>query len=283
MPAWRHWTSRRRVKRLAAEVHERDGVELLLRVGLNSGQVIAGEIGSGPFGYTTIGEQVGMARRMESVAPPGGVMLSDSTARLVEHAAVLGEPERVSIKGSGEPVTAHRLLGVAVDHESMGPAQPTLVGRDVEQCIADRFDSSLHAPVAELLEIGQHAHVDVPLGSRHVDVNGVEVIPTPGHSPGSICYLVDGAEGKYLFTGDTMVLGDSGAWWAGYIAGISDADALAASLRLLRTLTPDVVISSAYQGDSAVTRIDAGRWPEHVDQALEGLTTALAQPRTRYM
>ena len=93
--------------------------------------------------------------------------------------------------------------------------------------IADRFDSSLHAPVAELLEIGQHAHVDVPLGSRHVDVNGVEVIPTPGHSPGSTCYLVDGAEGRYLFTGDTLVLGDSGDWWAGYIPGIGDADALA--------------------------------------------------------
>ena len=63
-------------KRLAVDVHDRDGVELLLRVGLNSGQVIAGEIGSGPFGYTAIGEQVGMAQRMESVAPPGGVMLS---------------------------------------------------------------------------------------------------------------------------------------------------------------------------------------------------------------
>jgi glyoxylase-like metal-dependent hydrolase (beta-lactamase superfamily II) len=45
------------------------------------------------------------------------------------------------------------------------------------------FDSTLHAPVTELLEIGQHAHVDVPLGSRHVDVNGIEVVPTPGHSP----------------------------------------------------------------------------------------------------
>ena len=81
--------------------------------------------------------------------------------------------------------------------------------------IADRFDSSLHARVAELLEIGQHSHVDVPLGSRHVDVNGVEVIPTPGHSPGSTCYLVNGAEGSYLFTGDTIVFGESGAWWAG--------------------------------------------------------------------
>jgi class 3 adenylate cyclase len=55
--------------RLAVEVQRRDGVDLRLRVGLNSGQVIAGEIGSGPFGYTAIGEQVGMAQRMESVAP----------------------------------------------------------------------------------------------------------------------------------------------------------------------------------------------------------------------
>src|ERR1700741_2788060 len=46
---------------LAAEVQDRDRVDLRLRVGLNSGQVIAGEIGSGPFGYTTVGGQVGMA------------------------------------------------------------------------------------------------------------------------------------------------------------------------------------------------------------------------------
>ena len=39
-------------KVLASDVHRRDGVELLLRVGLNSGEVIAGEIRSGPLGYT---------------------------------------------------------------------------------------------------------------------------------------------------------------------------------------------------------------------------------------
>ncbi len=78
----------------------RDGVELQLRIGLNSGQVIAGEIGSGDAGYTAIGEQVGLAQRMESVAPPGGVMLSASTARLVETVASLGDPELVQIKGA---------------------------------------------------------------------------------------------------------------------------------------------------------------------------------------
>ena len=105
--------------RLAAEVEDRDGIDLRLRVGLNSGQVIAGEIGSGALGYTAVGEQVGMAQRMESVAPPGGVMLSDSTARLVEGAAVLGEPQLVRIKGADDAVPARRLLSVA--------AQPTRV------------------------------------------------------------------------------------------------------------------------------------------------------------
>ena len=64
-----------------------------------------------PFGYTAIGEQVGMAQRMESVAPPGGVMLSASTARLVDGAAALGEPELVQIKGADEPVARPSAVG----------------------------------------------------------------------------------------------------------------------------------------------------------------------------
>ena len=116
-------------KTLAVKALERDGVNLRLRVGLNSGQVIAGEIGSGALGYTAIGEQVGMAERMESVAPPGGVMVSASTARLVEGAADLGEPEMVRIKGADEPVAAHRLLGIGERHRGVGRAESNLVGR----------------------------------------------------------------------------------------------------------------------------------------------------------
>ena len=114
---------------LAAEVKDRDGIELQLRVGLNSGQVIAGEIGSTSLGYTTIGEQVGMAQRMESVAPPGGVMLSESTARLVEGAATLGESELVQTKGSDTPVPARRLLGMGDGPRAARRAESNLVGR----------------------------------------------------------------------------------------------------------------------------------------------------------
>jgi adenylate cyclase len=118
--------------RLAAVVARRDCAALRVRVGLNSGEVIAGEIGSGSLGYAAIGEQMGMAQRMESVAPPGGVMLSASTARLVDRAAALGEPEMVRIKGADQPVAAQRLLGMQERHRHLERAESDLVGRHWE-------------------------------------------------------------------------------------------------------------------------------------------------------
>jgi len=124
-------------KRVALDVRERDGVELQLRVGLNSGEVIAGEIGSGALGYTAVGEQVGMAQRMESVAPPGGVMLSASTARLVDGAATLGESELVQIKGADAPVPAYRLLGMSDRDRGAAGAESALVGRRWEMAAVE--------------------------------------------------------------------------------------------------------------------------------------------------
>lgn len=162
------------------------------------------------------------------------------------------------------------LGGVAHHYLSHRDEAGPMVGR-----IAERFGARLHAPAAELAEIGQHAHIDIPLGSRHVDANGVEVIPTPGHSPGSTCYLVPGANGQtYLFTGDTVFVGADGTWAAGYIPPISDAVPLAASLRLLATLRPDLVISSAFPGDSAV-HVPGRGWADGVAHALAGLKQAV--------
>jgi len=138
--------------------------------------------------------------------------------------------------------------------------------------IRQRFGARLHAPGPERVEIGAHARIDMPLDHRHVDAEGIEVIPTPGHTPGSTCYLLTGANGlRYLFTGDTVFEGDDGRWAAGYIPPISDADTLARSLRLLRALTPDVVISSAFPSDSAVHVLAGRPWSECVEEALAGL------------
>ena len=108
-----------------------------VRVGLNSGRVIAGEIGSGSLGYAATGEPVGFAQRMESVAPPGGVMLSESTARLVEHTVMLAEPEWVRIKGADEPVCARRLVAIGPRDGQSGRAEVGLVGRGWEIAALD--------------------------------------------------------------------------------------------------------------------------------------------------
>ena len=114
-------------KGLAREIERSEGGDLRLRVGLNSGRVIAGGIGSGSLGL--VGEQAGMAQRMGSIAPPGGVMLSGSTARLVETTAVLGEPE-LSQVGGGAPMPVRQLLGVASGR--IGRFETALVGREWE-------------------------------------------------------------------------------------------------------------------------------------------------------
>ena len=114
---------------LAADVYRRDGIALQVRIGLNSGEVVVGDIDSGPMKYTVSGDQVGLAQRMESVAVPGGVMLSTSTARLVEDQAVLGEPQLVQIKGAAAPVPARPLLGVDSEHHTIAKGESRLVGR----------------------------------------------------------------------------------------------------------------------------------------------------------
>ena len=130
--------------RVAAEVGQHDGVDLSLRVGLNSGRVVAGEIGSVGLTYTTVGAEVGMAHRLESIAPPGAVMLSASTARLVEDAATLGECQWVQIKGSNEPVVARRLLGVGAKRQQTAFPESTLVGRKPElAALAAMLDRSI--------------------------------------------------------------------------------------------------------------------------------------------
>ena len=139
--------------------------------------------------------------------------------------------------------------------------------------IGERFGSRLHAPAADGATIEQHRPIDVPLSIRHIDDRGIDVIPTPGHTPGSTCYLVDGAEGRYLFTGDTMFVAGDGRWSTFVIPGIGDATAMADSVRLLGTLEPDVVISSA-DGARAVTAVEKGAWAACIDEALRSIPVA---------
>jgi adenylate cyclase len=130
-------------KELAVKVLSLDGVDLQIRVGLNSGEVVAGDIGSGPNTYTAVGHSVGMAQRMEAAAPPGGIQCSLPTARLVDGAARLGPPADVVIKGSDIPVPARPLLGVESDRMILGRNEGLMLGRQAElNWLRDIFDTS---------------------------------------------------------------------------------------------------------------------------------------------
>ncbi|KUI02621.1 adenylate/guanylate cyclase domain-containing protein [Mycobacterium sp. IS-3022] len=137
-------------RELAEEVLNRDGVTLHVRVGLNSGEVIAGEIGSGPGSYTAIGHPVGMAQRMEAAAAPGGALCSMSTAQLVEDEARLGPVREIAIKGSDTSVPARELLGVESGRIILGRNEGLMLGRDAE---LDRLRSLFAARRGSLVGI----------------------------------------------------------------------------------------------------------------------------------
>lgn len=144
----------REIAVLSGEVARLDGVDLRVRIGLSSGKVIAGEIGTTAAGYTAIGEQVGMAQRMESAAPPGGVMLSGSTARLVENIAVLAEPQKVYIKGGDVPVWARRLLEVDAGRRPNRAWESSLIGRSRDlAALASMLDRAMsgHTSIAAVV------------------------------------------------------------------------------------------------------------------------------------
>ncbi len=90
---------------------ERDrGVTIQVRIGVNTGEVVAGVSAADPAFVT--GDAVNVAARLEQHAAPGEVLLGDPTYRLVRDAVEAEAVEPLDLKGKAEPVPAWRLLGV---------------------------------------------------------------------------------------------------------------------------------------------------------------------------
>jgi hydroxyacylglutathione hydrolase len=144
--------------------------------------------------------------------------------------------------------------------------------------IAELYGSILIGHQAEAEKFSEVRAPDKTFSQRETHLENIDVIPTPGHSPGSTCFLVHSPTGKkYLFTGDTLFLNDVGKWQAGFIGGIhteQDRADIIQSLKLLRDIKPDVVIGSGYTGDEGFTEISPENWQETVDQATACLVKA---------
>ncbi len=84
---------------------------LTIRVGVNSGEALVGNLGSpGRIEYTAIGAAVNLAQRMESKAPPGGVLVTAATRALCGPGLAFAGPDAVEVKGYREPIEAYRAI-----------------------------------------------------------------------------------------------------------------------------------------------------------------------------
>ena len=99
------------VERHAKEPYRRRGIEVQIRIGLNSGEVVVRSIDSDlHMDYTAVGQTTHLAARMEQLARPGTVLLTAGTWCLVEGYFEVKPVGAVPIKGLTTPVQAYELL-----------------------------------------------------------------------------------------------------------------------------------------------------------------------------
>ena len=98
------------LKRFSDELARTPAIEFSVRIGLNSGEVIVGRIGDDlRLDYTAQGQTVGLAKRIEELAEPGSVYVSEYTARLVDGYCRCEDMGTIHVKGVGVKVRLFRL------------------------------------------------------------------------------------------------------------------------------------------------------------------------------
>ena len=135
-----------------AEINERiEGVEFALRVGINSGEVLAGQVGDG---YTVIGDPVNVASRLQSAARPASVTVGEITHRLTRSSIEYVELEPLRLKGKSEPVAAWEAVRIAVAGTSLTRASTPLIGREEEsEQLSSLFDKVVREERSHLVTV----------------------------------------------------------------------------------------------------------------------------------
>src|SRR5215467_2636044 len=100
------------VRRYSDELRRVQGVEVQIRVGLNSGEVVVRSVGSDlRMDYTAVGQTTHLAARMEQLATPGTVRLTGETLRLAEGYVEVRSLGPIPVKGLSNPIEIFELTG----------------------------------------------------------------------------------------------------------------------------------------------------------------------------
>ncbi|HLE44752.1 MAG TPA: adenylate/guanylate cyclase domain-containing protein, partial [Methylomirabilota bacterium] len=125
------------VERYAEDLRRREGIDLLVRVGVNSGEVVVRSISSDlHVDYTAVGQTTHLAARMEQLARPGTILVTGATARLVAGYVDLRPLGSAPVKGVAEPVELFEVVGRGPVRSRLDAAAARgltrLVGREAE-------------------------------------------------------------------------------------------------------------------------------------------------------
>jgi class 3 adenylate cyclase len=128
------------------------GVRLAVRIGVNTGPVVAGDPVAGQAIVT--GDAVNVAARLEQAAGPGEILLGAETLRLVRKAVVSEPVVPLELKGKAEPVAAHRLKAVMKGAPGRMRMASPMVGRRRELASLRRaFDLAIDDQACRLFTI----------------------------------------------------------------------------------------------------------------------------------
>jgi class 3 adenylate cyclase/tetratricopeptide (TPR) repeat protein len=125
------------MRRYTEEVRHAHGIEVQIRVGLNSGDVVVRAIGSDlRMDYTAVGQTTHLAARMEQLAPPGTIRLTGDTLRLVEGYIEVTPLGPVPVKGLEQPIDVYQMVGAGPRrsrlHAAAARGLTRFVGRETE-------------------------------------------------------------------------------------------------------------------------------------------------------
>lgn len=140
-----------------AEVLAKHGIEFNVRVGINTGLVVVGEVGSDlHVEYTALGDAVNLAARMEQTAESNTIQITDNTHKLIAPVFEFEALGGISVKGKAEPVQSYRVLGLKAERGAQrgieGLHSP-LVGRDSEFRLLQQVVEDLRGGRGQLASI----------------------------------------------------------------------------------------------------------------------------------